>query len=101
MHGYRSTAILFWLLLMTISYLTVMLPQGQILDNPVLLKDGPNVINIDGGSAGLGDDSVGDSMWVVIGWVPVRDVYRQLLYMGNQDLSQQALKKVNKNFCKL
>lgn len=53
-------------LAMTISYLTVMLPQGQILDDPVLLKDGPDIIHIDGGSAGLGNDSVGDSVRVVI-----------------------------------
>lgn len=72
-----------------------MLPQGQILDDPVLLKDGPDIIHIDGGSAGLGNDSVGDSVRVVIWWVPVCDIYGQLLYTRNQDLSKQALKKVN------
>ena len=58
------------------TYLTVVLPKGQVLDNSVLLKDWTNVLHIDGGCASLGNDSVGDSMGVMIWWIPVRDINR-------------------------
>lgn len=40
----------------------------------MFFKDGFNIIYIDGGSVGFGNDFVGDFMRVVIGWVFVRDI---------------------------
>lgn len=56
-----------------------MLPDREVLADAVLLKDAADVVNVDGGDAGLSDELVRDAARVGLG-VPLRDVNAHLLH---------------------
>lgn len=56
----------------------VVLPNGQVLAHPVLLKDAADIINIDCGNASFCYQSIRNSSFVG-GWVPLCNVYCDIL----------------------